>query len=374
MTLEKIIMTNKVLSDVIKIIREKTPKGWILMSSNSIGEVLIICAFARSMIKKYGYPITLCVRPEHVPLVLALYPDRFSAIVPMEQELMRSFSETGFINENQFDIDMPIHLSPIHFHSDLLMRLHNLLFQRQGSSGLNMTDVFRFMMRLDWDAPIETPCMDFFQKENAVIASLGIDVAKKEHVLLQPGNNTNKPLPADFWHAIEQEYIKSGRTVIANYKGVMLMDESIRFKTSKLIQIDIMDALFLAYHSNAVVSVMNGLINSAIFLDYSKISNAPLVHGINTDKYCAHYNLLRSNWDGAFVDFPGPPSTWLGGREGISDSVKFCEWKIETALNENDYKKAASQIFELDRESPYYLCSHLENNSYNFPKPLTYKK
>lgn len=366
-------MNKEMLPEVIKLIRDKVPKGWIIMSSNSIGEVLIICAFARSMIEKYGYPITLCVRPEHAAIAHALYPDRFSAIIPMQQELMRAFSETGYISTQQFDVDTPLHLSPIHFHNDLLMNLHNLLFQRNGTSGLNMTDVFRCMMRLDWDAPLEKPCMDFFQKENAALASMGIDVGNTEHILLQPGNNTNKPLPAAFWEAIENEYLALNSSIIVNYKGVMLMDESIRFKSSKLIQIDIMDALFLAYHSKAVISVMNGLINSAIFLDYSKLSNSPLIHGINTDKYCAHYNLLKTDWEAAFVDFPGPPSTWLGGREGISETAQFCEWNLGTSLSNQDYQRAASQMFELDRASPYYVSSHLESNCFNFPQPFAYK-
>ena len=85
------------LKDIVDSIRKQTPRGWILMSPNSIGEVLVTCSFARSLVEKTGYPITLCVRPEHKAMVEALYPNRFIAVVAMNMELMRSFSSSGFI-------------------------------------------------------------------------------------------------------------------------------------------------------------------------------------------------------------------------------------------------------------------------------------
>ena len=342
------------------------------MSSNSVGEVLVICALARSMIKTYGYPITLCVRPEHAKMVEILYPERFIAIVPMDQALMRSFSESGFVSDDRFDIDFPIHLSPSHHQGGLLWNLHNLLFKRGGASGLNVTDVFRCLLHLDWDAPIEKPCIDFFKSENANVAKLGVDVVKRNHVLLQPGNNTNKPLPASFWHSIEDKYIAEECSTFANLKGAMLIDKNIQFRSSQQIDLDIMDALYLAYHSKTVVSVMNGLINAAILLDYFD-HEAPIIHGINTDKYCEHYHLLRDNWEAAFSDFQGPPSTWLGGNETISDTSKFCEWRIATTLTSDDYEVAASAIYKNDQASTFYVSSYLDNNRFNFPESYSYE-
>ena len=173
-------MQKKQLQDIVDSIRKQTPRGWILMSPNSIGEVLVTCAFARSLIEKTGYPITLCVRPDHKLLVETLYPNRFTAVVGMDMELMRSFSTSGFIPPGHFDIDFPVNLSPLHYGDGRLQDIHYLIFNRCGKSGLSVSDVWRYMLHLDWDTPMERPCVDFLN-DDSVLDRLGI---KKEDYIL----------------------------------------------------------------------------------------------------------------------------------------------------------------------------------------------
>ena len=118
-------MDKDYLRKVLDTIRKAVPRGWILMSPNSFGEVILSASLARALEESSGYRVTLCVRPEYTGVVEALYPNRMQAVVGMGMELMRSFSSTGFIPPNHLDIDFPINLSPLQFFGGLLGELQD---------------------------------------------------------------------------------------------------------------------------------------------------------------------------------------------------------------------------------------------------------
>jgi hypothetical protein len=364
-------MNKTELKNIVEAIREKTPRGWILMSPNSIGEVLITSAFARSLIKKYAYPITLCVRPEHAPMVEALYPNRFTAVVPMNMELMRAFSLTGFIPDNHFDIDFPINLSPLHYGGGKLLDFHNLIYKRGGGSGLSLTDVWRSMLHLDWDAAMERPCLDFFLTKNPILSSLGVERGK--YGLFQPGNNTNMPTPAAFWTSLEDRYCEKHFPVLANAHGSMLVDRNLRFNWARQLKLSILDALYLAFHSKAIVSGNNGLTLVAAFLDYPD-EFGQSIHIITSDKYCKHYNKINSQWNEAFVPYDGQPSISLGAPELIWHSSKVHEWNIKSDLDDKAYEEAATDIFAVNTGSPFHNNTNQGFPDRNFPDPVMYSK
>lgn len=343
------------------------------MSPNSIGEVLITCAFAKSLIEKSGYPITLCVRPEHKPMVDTLYPNRFTAVVAMDMELMRSFSTTGFIPKGHFDIDFPVNLSPLHYYeNERLLSLHNLIYKRQGGSGLTLTDTWRYMLQLDWDAPMERPCRDFLEKDNPTFKGLG-DITKN-YVFFKPGNNTNKPTPAAFWNELERQYQASQQKMLVNIKGSMLVDKSLKF-TNKVTQVnlDILDALYFMHKAKSTISGNSGLTLIEAFMDYPK-NHTSHINIIATDQYCEHYHLLNTDWEKAFLPFDGIPSTHIGVPEMLNGSSHVSLWNISSNLEEADYRKAAKDLFSKNIRSEFYIKANLTGETGTMPKPVVFDK
>ncbi|HVK99910.1 MAG TPA: hypothetical protein VM553_08860 [Dongiaceae bacterium] len=345
-------MTREKLKEIVEAIRKQTPRGWILMSPNSIGEVLITCAFARSLIVTTGYPVTLCVRPEHAALVETLYPNRFSAVLQLGQEVMRAFSTSGLIPPDFFDIDFPINLSPMqHGGNDRLLQFHSLIYKRGGRSGMTLTDVWRHMLHLDWDAPMETPCMDYFMQDKPFLDQLG--VAGADYTLFQIGNNTNKPLPASFWASMEQMALERNLKVLVNLNGSMLVEKGLNFERAQICRLGILEALYVSYRSSSVVGGNNGLALSTAFLEYDE--NAPVVNVITTNMYCKHYHLLAQEWENAFVPYDGIPSIAAGAPELISTSARVNEWHVATGLSDDTYHHVANDIANENRDSEFFF-------------------
>jgi hypothetical protein len=362
-------MNKAELLKIVESIRQQTPRGWILMSPNSVGEVLVTCGFAKALTEKYGYPITLCVTPLHAPLVKALYPDRFTAVVPMDQGVMRAFASPEFNTRERFDIDFPIVLSPVHYGGERLLALYTLIFTRNGSSGLSMPDLWRYMLHLDWDTPMEKPCTDIFQGDNSLLSKLGLQ--NKKYVLLQPGNNTNKPLPASFWESLESHYVKEGCEIIINAKGAMLIDRKLKLKHARQVDLDIAEATVVAYHSHCLASGGNGLLMVAGFLDYLQ-RKPPILHSLVTDKYCNRYDKISTDWDNAFVTYDGNPCTYTSHPEMLSFSANLSEWFVKTDLNPKAYKEVARDVFLNDEKSKFRVQEPRNYTDRNFTEPLPY--
>lgn len=357
------------LKGIVDSIRQQTPRGWILMSPNSIGEVLVTCGFARSLVEKSGYPITLCVRPEHKPVVEALYPNRFTAVVAMDMELMRSFSSSGFIPNDHFDIDFPINLSPLQYGGGSLAKFQSLLYKRQGASGLSLGDIWRHMLHLDWDTPIERPSQNFFNTNNDILEKSGVEEGK--YVMFQLGNNTNKPLPGSFWQPLEQSFHQNKQSVLVNVKGAMLVGQSLQFSSVKQVDLDILQALYMINKSHTTVSGNNGLMFISTFLDYPE-ERKPQLHVVTTDKYCKHYHLLNSDWENAFVPFERHPDISIRSTEFFSPAAQVYEWVVGADLPADQHTNAATDLFNVNQDSEYYLKPCLQSVRKKFPEPTQF--
>lgn len=357
------------LKEIVDSIRKQTPRGWILMSPNSIGEVLVTCSFARSLVEKSGYPITLCVRPEHKPMVEALYPNRFTAVVAMDMELMRSFSSSGFIPNGHFDIDFPINLSPLQYGGGYLAEFQSLHYKRQGASGLSLVDIWRHMLHLDWDTPMERPCQSFFNDRNDILSKYGVEEGK--YTLFQLGNNTNKPLPAGFWAPLEEHFNKNKQPVLVNLKGAMLVHNALRFNSVKQVDLDILDALYLINKSHTTVSGNNGLMFISTLLNYTE-ERKPNLHVVMTDKFCKHYNLLNTDWDKAFEAYEKRPDISIRSMEYYSPNAQVYEWVVGADLNNNMHDIAASDVFNCNKKSEFYVkpTEHINRNF--FPEAVSF--
>lgn len=357
-------VSHQKLQEILDSIKSQVPKSFILMSPNSIGEVVVTCALAKAFSDKYGHPVTLCVRPEHEPLVQNLYPGRFAAVVKMDMELMRAFQTSGFVPNGVINIDYPIVLSPNHYDDGRLIEIHNLIYKRNGFSGLSYGDTWRYMMRLDWDAPLEKPNPKLFESTQPFIEQAGL--TSGEYILFQLGNNSNKPHPAKFWESLEQHYQKTGLPILANYQGAMLLDQNLKFNNVQIANVGIVEALALMQHSAITVSGHNGLMLCDVLLEH-KAPNA-VHHIVNSDQRCEHYNLLRSDWENAFVPFEGKPSMVASASEMVVQPDAISEWYIPTGLSDQEMSLAAKALVDNDKSSTYYI-PHSSERTNSFPTP-----
>ncbi len=347
-----ILRRRGVLHDLLEEMKKQSPTGWILMSPNSIGEVLFACAFARSFISTHGGPVTLCVQPHHASIPEQLYPGRFVRVVPLNMNVMRAFSETGFVPPNYFGRDYPINLSPPHYGDGRMMEFLNLMFKRHGYGGLSVADAFRHMLHLDWNAPMEKPFAARLRENKSLLRQLNLEPTS--YVLLFSGNSTNIPAPKEFWIALAGRYLAQGVKVVVNTKGAVIA-ERIEFPNGVIhAQLDVIDALALAQHARFVVIGNNGLLALMAFAA-TKCQESPHVHCLLTDKMCVHYDKLSVAYEEAFVPIEGLPAMHYGGRELISDPGRYTEWKVFTTEPPKTQEEIAQHIVSMRLDSPHIV-------------------
>lgn len=361
-------ITKEQLEALLKEIKKNHPECYILMSPNSIGELLYTCGFAKSFIDQYQSPIVMCVRPEHVQIVEALYPNRFKAIIPLHMEVMRAYISTGLVPYGYFGKEFPLVLSPIHYENGRIAQLKNLLVARAGTSGLSSTDAARYMLHLDWDSKVEQPNMEWIYEFEEKFRAAGVNL--DNFALLQLGNNTNKPLPSYFYNCLEEKLADKGLQVLANSAGSMLVPQNLVLKHSLNVQADALSALALMKYSSVTVTGNNGL---ALFdwCTKSLEGKNSKTHVITSNMYCEHYNLLNSDWERAFVPRNDKISLWPCIPELIVEPNSFYEWFGDCNISNEEYEKLANSIVNNDTASKYYVAPPAEHH---FPEMAEFDK
>lgn len=345
-------ITRENLETILKQIKQSHPECYVLMSPNSIGELLYTCGLAKSFRTQHQAPIVLCVRPEHVQLVETLYPNRFKAIVPLHMEVMRAFITLGVVPYGYFGKDYPIVLSPLHYENGRIAQLKNLLIVRAGNSGLSSTDAWRYMLHLDWDAKLEQPNMEWVYEFGEKFTAAGINL--DNFALLQLGNNTNKPLPSQFYSALEKKLAETGTQILANATGSMLVPQNLNLVHSVNVQADALSALALMKFASVTVTGNNGL---ALFEWATKKLDGreSETHVITSNMYCKHYNLLRTDWENAFEPWDNNMSLWHCIPELIVEPNNFYEWFGDCNLSGEEYEEFAVNMVDKDLSSKHYI-------------------
>jgi hypothetical protein len=357
----KMQINKEQLGSILKQIKQDHPNSFIIMSPNSIGELLYTCGFAKSFINQYKSSIVLCVRPEHKPLVEAMYPNRFRAIVTMHMDLMSSYLSTGFVPYGYFGKDYPIVLCPVKYENGRILELKNLLITRAGQSGLSSTDAWRYMLRLNWDAQLEEPNMEWVGEYKDKFYSIGIEL--DNFALIQLGNNTNKPLPSHFYNYLEKQLSNRGHQVLANAHGSMLLPKDLVLTYSKMVKADAMAALALMKYSTITITGNNGL---ALFdwCSHSLTNKKKETHVITSNMYCTRYDLLISDWENAFEYRDNNISLWHCIPELILELQNFYEWFGDCNLTNDGYEKLVDNMLNKDLDSQYFTPP---NNHHTFP-------
>ena len=238
----------KELNNVLDQMRLKDLRSWILMVPNSIGETALVCGFSKGFIEQHGYGITLVIIENH-SCIASMYPGRFNAVITAPMQLMRDFSDFGFIPPNHFDIDFPFNTWPLQYGDGRLYELGNLYCRGHGRGGLSFTDLYRYILRLSWDTPIERPIIQDEVRKKAIEIANRHGIIQGQSVILFPGSNSSISAPYPFWIAISDLFrIKKGFKVFSNCSGAGIFPGDMPIPGSDRLDlpIDIALAIFAA--------------------------------------------------------------------------------------------------------------------------------
>lgn len=199
-------------------------RSWILMVPNGVGETAIVCGFAKGFVEQHGHGITLVTRDMFVPLA-AMYLGRFNTVMTAPFELMRDFSNFGIIPPNHFDVDFPFNTWAAQYGDGRYYKINELYVQHgHARGGLSLTDLFRHILRLNWNTPIERPVIQEETKIKAAEIANRHGIIRGKSVILFPGNGSTTPAPYLFWEAISELFRKKrGFKIFANCRGAGIL-------------------------------------------------------------------------------------------------------------------------------------------------------
>ena len=204
---------------------------------------------------KHGGSIELFVRSEHKILPEVIYPDRFDRVHCMDIMDMRDMCQC--FSGLPFSRNVPIDLSPCTHGNGRLLELFDLSMRRHGYGGLVGVNAFKFMMRLDWDCPLEKPFIDQ-DRVDTVLDQEGL--TRGEYVLFLDSNNTNSTSPGRLWAELARLYINKGKRVIVNRKGAMIRPDVSYPKEVLFVEWDLLTSFYTAQGAFSVIGGNNGLV------------------------------------------------------------------------------------------------------------------
>lgn len=322
------------LTELISKIRLSDRRSWILMVPNSIGEVAIVCGFAKSFVETHGYGVTLLISELHHP-VTEMYPGRFNAVFHVPYNVMRDFSNYGVIPPNHFDVDFPFNTWPLQYGDGRLMKLHDLYTQMNGRGGLSLTDIYRYILRLDWSAPLERARLTQQARQQAEQIARQHGVVKGKSVILFPGCNSNQPAPYAFWLALIKQYKQKGLKVFSSFAGASLLPGEMPFPGTHALSLPIDLALAVSEYAGHMVLSVSGLASLA------------LLSGIDCNVSIVMTDRFTEDPAQGFRPFnPLQCSTMLGLPEFCIGRDNFSEWVVSVEEAEPRLREIACDLVE----------------------------
>ena len=240
---------------------------WIFSIPYSLGEVAIAGALAKSFKQQYGGPLAFLVDPAKMG-VAQLFADQVDVAVPVPMHLLRNLNRLGFLSPETFrrgsvqDV-FEIHGAKLNFVS--LFTLRN----QHPDRGLPVTDVFRFAMRLPWEAPLHPgrPDKEALEQAERIAASVGMEPGNS--VILFPGNNTNVPAPSVFWRRVANEAAAVGKRVFVNVSGAAFLPDDLDIPGISVELNDIPQAIAFCEIAGRVIAGSNGFLMTALLTESS---------------------------------------------------------------------------------------------------------
>ena len=237
--------------------RDKDQKSWILVNPAAVGDTWCTCALAGAFKERFGGPLAIVVRDYQRPIA-EMYAHHFDRIISWESERLQRFS-IRLMGAGHFDIDEPIIAHPA-WHgtgAQIFPLMIRLRYPQKG--GLSFMDQWRLMLRLPWDAPVETPTLPEAWREEALAYARSIDMPLGQSVIIFPDNNTNPSLPSSVWEKLARAYAAEGLTVYTNLAGNRFGQRSEPLPGTRPISITLKNALPLVELAGRYASMANGM-------------------------------------------------------------------------------------------------------------------
>jgi hypothetical protein len=242
---------NKMLQQL----RHPEKRTWIILNPVSIGETALTCALAGEFVKRHGYGITLVIRPEQ-RAIADMFPGRFEKIIEASQEEQNEMQR--FLPPAQFELDVPfasVYYSLGDARSDNLF----YLFKYPGRGGLSLTDCFRHILMLPWEAKLERPTIPAQWEHEAQLYANQVGIVPGDSVILFPATSTALPQFPDFmWETLVQRLLDNGKKVFCNMKGGIFKPEKMPIKGTISIDVPIHLGISLGRIAGRVISSPNG--------------------------------------------------------------------------------------------------------------------
>ena len=272
----------KTLSQVFTMfnqLRDPARRSWILLNPTSLGDTMMVCALLHAFREKHGAPVTMVIPEKQMPLA-QMFAHRIERIVTLSAQQLEALCIQ--LSEVQvFCMDQPWIVSPL-WHGDGRWEHFSELFRYPKRGGLAFADIYRHVMHLDWDAPIDVPVIpdDWRKEAEQFAASVGMVPGKS--AILFPNNNSNPELPDPFWQALANQLVANGLKVFTNMAGNAKGPRQTSFQGTTEIKVPLKLAVPLMEIAGRFISGNNGLIVTAMLANVRSegsilISNKPFV-------------------------------------------------------------------------------------------------
>jgi hypothetical protein len=228
------------------------------MVPSSIGELATVCALLPAFRAHHGGKVCI-VADSGKRHVLQLFADQVDAIKFVPLASMRALSTYRIINPLDFRVGVPQNLWINQNGDGRGSSLHELFISDPSRGGLKYIDMYRYAMRLPWDAPISPGSINVnLADESKRYADLyGIDSGNS--VILFTGNNTNKPAPAIFWNDLSRKLTISGKKVFFNMNGGLFQPKGLDIEGTQ-IHLSTSLAIGVCEIAGHMISCPNGLV------------------------------------------------------------------------------------------------------------------
>lgn len=242
---------------MLKRVRHPEKRTWIMLNPVSIGETATTCAFAASFVKEHGHGISLVIRDDQ-QAIAEMYPGRFEQVVVATQAEQNDMQR--FLPPAQFELDIPFAAFCNSLGDARTDNIYYLL-KYPNRGGLSLTDCYRHLFMLPWDAKLERPTIPMAWEEEAQAYAKEVGIIPGESVILFPSTSSSHPqFPTFMWHTLIKRLQDLGKKVFCNMKGGLVHPEKLPIDGTLPIEVPIHLAMSLARIAGRVITPPNGLL------------------------------------------------------------------------------------------------------------------
>jgi hypothetical protein len=331
-------------------IQLKNSNNWIFMIPSSIGETAIILSLMNEFVFKNKIDIRktkiiIFLHPSQI-CIPRYFHNKIIECYPMSLTIMRDLTKYKIINQHTFEIGKIINLWANQSHCPDIFKIHQLYCIDKSRGGLSIIDLYRFILKLDWDSRITPGLIKNHEKGMQEFCNIN-NIEKNNSVILFPGNNTNAPTNAGIWHEIIKKYREIGKRVFSCTTRSRFLPDSLDLSGSQQIEMPIEIAVPVINFAGEVISGQNGLICLLTLLRITARIKMILPNRIHSEET---NNFIKCN--------PIAGSHLIQFKNENINFNNYCEYLIDE--EDIDYAGIASSIFNSNQSNSIL---HISNST-----------